>query len=377
MTPRIPVTNPLQGYLHYKDEILGAINRVLESGWYILGEEVDAFEREFAEYCGSASCVGVANGTDAIVLALKSLGVGPGDGVFTVSHTAVATVAAIELVGATPILVDIEPDTYTIDPRGLADSIEREVSSRRSVPKAVVAVHLYGQPCDLSALEEICEKFDLALIEDCAQAHGAIYDGAPVGTHGAAGTFSFYPTKNLAAFGDGGAVVFNKKALADACRALRQYGWHEKNLSDIQGGNSRLDEIHAAVLRVRLAHLAAEIENRRQIAALYDSELVDFVKTPAVRSGAKHAYHLYVIRTDDRDGLKEALAASGVGTGVHYPVPVHAQKAYAGRVALGVGGLPVTERYADEILSLPMHGFLTKSDANDVIVAIRDWSRRR
>jgi dTDP-4-amino-4,6-dideoxygalactose transaminase len=360
---------PGEAYRAYRDEIDAALQRVMGGGWYILGDEVRRFEAEFAAWCGLDHMIGVANGTDAIEIALRTLEIGAGDIVVTVSHTAVATVAAIELVGATPVLVDIDPATCTIDPQKLDETV-RDLVGAGLNPRAVIAVHLYGQPCDMPALVEICRRHDLLLVEDCAQAHGARIGGRHVGADGAASTFSFYPTKNLGAFGDGGAVGFMDAELARRCRALREYGWRERYISDLQGMNSRLDELQAALLSVRLAHLDAELVRRRAVAALYDRGL-DGVTTPVSRPGTLHAYHLYVVRTPRREALRQALSAGGIGTGIHYPVPVHLQPAYANRIRIGAGGMAETERAAHEVLSLPMHGFLDDRSAARVIEAVR------
>lgn len=358
------------GYLAQQAEIDIAVRRVLDSGWYILGKECESFERDFARWCGVNHVVGVGNGTDAIVVALKALGVGDDDAVFTVSHTAVATVSAVEMTGATPVLVDIDPATYTIDPARLEEAI---VSCTVGKPRAVIAVHLYGQPCDIPAISTICRRHGLLLIEDCAQAHGALLNGVRVGGLGDIACYSFYPTKNLGAFGDGGAVATNDKAIADRARAIRQYGWKERYLSDVKGMNTRLDEIQAAILAVRLIRLDKEIAHRRTIAARYDAALTDLIETPKVRDGASHAYHLYVLRHPRRDELATALKAANIGTGIHYPVPVHLQKAYAGRIAMGPSGLSETERAGLEVLSLPMHPFLNEADADRVIAGVRAW----
>jgi len=351
-------------------EIDAAAKRVLESGWYILGKELAAFEQAFAKWCTAAHAVGVANGTDAIVVALRGLGVGEGDTVFTVSHTAVATVAAVELAGAIPVLVDIDPATYTIDPAKLEDAVKAaKVSGSR--PKAVIAVHLYGHPCDVAAISNICRRHGLFFIEDCAQAHGATVNNSRVGSLGDIASFSFYPTKNLGAFGDGGAVTTDDETLAKRCAAIRQYGWTERYLSDITGMNSRLDEVHAAMLSVRLTRLDTEIAARRAVAAAYDRAFQGLVDTPLVRPGMGHAYHLYVIRSPARDAMAKALKAKGIGTGVHYPLPVHLQKAYAGRVAVAASGMMETERAAREVLSLPMHAFLTEADVAYVIEGVK------
>lgn len=367
----IPNTDLRTGYLRHREEIDDAVRRVLESGWYILGQEVTAFEGEFANWCGAKHCVGVANGTDAIIVGLRALGIGEGDAVFTVSHTAVATVAAIELVGATPVLVDIEPDNFTIDPKKLEAAIQEQRKKGTAVPKAVVGVHIYGNLFDVEAIKKICSRENLKLIEDCAQAHGATLNGRRVGTLADLATFSFYPTKNLGAFGDGGALVTNDDAVAQAAAAIRQYGWHERYLSDVPGMNSRLDELQAAILRVRLKYLDGEIANRRHVAALYDEALSNVVVTPSVRDGAQHAYHLYVIRTLNRASVASRLKDDGVATAIHYPVPIHLQKAYLGRIALNPGGLPETERAAAEVLSLPMHPFLGDAEIENVAKAVR------
>jgi dTDP-4-amino-4,6-dideoxygalactose transaminase len=364
----VPMVALRTGYLAQQNEIDAAVKRVLESGWYIMGKECETFEQDFARWCGTRHAIGVGNGTDAIVIALKSLGIGPGDAVFTVSHTAVATVAAIEMAGAIPVLVDIDPASFTIDPGKLEDAIRTHTASGRpGRPRAIIAVHLYGHPCNMEALVDICRQHQLKLLEDCAQAHGALWDGKRVGTFGDIASFSFYPTKNLGAFGDGGAVVTNTESLAQLASACRQYGWRERYLSDLAGMNSRLDEIQAAMLAVRLSRLDQEIATRRRIAGYYDDALADKVKTPTVRDRGTHAYHLYVIRTDRREALAAKLKAAGIGTGIHYPVPIHLQKAYQGRLALAPSGLAETECAAREVLSLPMHPFLSQADIERVV----------
>jgi dTDP-4-amino-4,6-dideoxygalactose transaminase len=360
------------GYMAQQAEIDAAVKRVLESGWYILGKECQAFERDFARWCGVGQAVGVGNGTDAIVIALKALGVGEGDVVFTVSHTAVATVAAVDLAGATPVLVDIDPVTFTIDPAKLEDAVQ---NCNAGKPRAVIAVHLYGQACNIVAISAVCKRHNLFLIEDCAQAHGALLNGQRVGSFGDIASYSFYPTKNLGAFGDGGAVATNNKGLAERAGALRQYGWKERYLSDLRGMNTRLDEIQAAMLAVRLTRLDNEIERRRAIAARYDAALASVIDTPKVRPGVRHAYHLYVVRHARRDALATALKQEGIGTGIHYPVPVHLQKAYEGRVALAPSGLGETERAAREVLSLPMHAFLGEADVDRVAAEVVRWTK--
>jgi dTDP-4-amino-4,6-dideoxygalactose transaminase len=375
---RIPIVDLAAGYREYREELDARINRVLSSGWYILGEEVTRFETQFADWLKVDNVIGVANGTDAINLALRSLAVGAGDAVFTVSHTAVATVAAIEMSGATPVVIDVDGSTQNIDIGKLSESVRNfSKISGKLRPKAVVVVHLYGQSCDMNALRRVCEESDLHLIEDCAQAHGTTFGGARAGSFGAAAAFSFYPTKNLGAFGDAGAVVFRDAAAATRCRALRQYGWTSRYISEFSGINSRLDEFQAAVLSVKLTHLDGEIAKRREVARLYDAGLAEAVETPRVSPGSEHAYHLYVVRCAARDSLQTCLQNAGIGTGVHYPVPVHLQPAYRDRIPLGLGGLAVTEALAGEILSLPMHPFLSAQDVDRVVGVVRDWGRSR
>lgn len=369
MTTDILPCDPRAGYLAHKDEIDAAIARVLGAGRYILGAEVASFEEEFARFCGIRHALGVANGTDALVLALRGLGIGPGDAVLTVSHTAVATVAAIELTGASPIFVDIDPVSQTMSPQRLAETLA-ESTAQAAGPKAILPVHLYGHPADMPALCAVASQHGLAVIEDCAQAHGAMLDGRPVGSWGQAAAYSFYPTKNLGALGDGGAVTTNEAPLADRIGRLRQYGWVDRYISAEPGLNSRLDELQAAILRIRLAHLSEMNAARREIAQLYSQALAAPPLTlPPCRIGAWHVYHQYVVRHPRRDALKAALAARGVHTLVHYPVPVHLQPAYAGRVPL-VLPLPNTERAAEEVLSLPMYPELGLEAARRVADAL-------
>lgn len=347
----VPQTAPKAGYLAHQSEIDSAIQRVLNSGWYILGREVESFEQEFAAYIGVCHAIGVANGTDALELSLRACDVGPGDLVFTVSHTAVATVAAIELAGATPVLVDIDPITYTMDPNCLEDALAHPPAG---TPKAIIPVHLYGHPADMPAILELAKLHGLYVIEDCAQSHGATLDGRMTGAWGDIAAFSFYPTKNLGALGDGGMVVTNNPALAERVRLLQQYGWRERYISEIPGGNSRLDELQAAVLSVKLRNLDKENMQRRSLAQTYNRLLADAGLTlPEVRSGVIHVYHQYVVRLPQRDALRIYLWQAGIGTLIHYPAPVHLQPAYQGRLAV-VAPLPWTEQAARQVLSLPM-----------------------
>ena len=363
---------PIAEYRAYKGAIDAAMLRVCESGNYILGPECVAFEKEFAAWIAGenkAHAVGVANGTDALVLAMRALGIGAGDTVLTVSHTAVATVAAIELAGAEPLLVDIEPATFTLDPQKLADTIRANPQRKF---KAVIPVHLYGQPADMPAILAVAQQHGLRVIEDCAQCHGATLGRKITGTFGDAATFSFYPTKNLGAIGDGGAVVTRDAEVAARVRELRQYGWKSRYISDTTGMNSRLDELQAAILRVKLPHLRADNQRRRDLAALYKKHAANSAITlPPLRAGAEHVYHQFVVRSPQRDALMAALKSHGVPSAVHYPQPVHTQPAYLGRTAHGAGGLAESERACREILSLPMHPQLT-DDA--VIFAAQKFS---
>ena len=365
----IPQTDPRAGYLAQRAAIDAAIARVLEGGIYILGQEVVAFEAAFAAFVGVTHAVGVGNGTDAIELALRACGVGAGDLVFTVSHTAVATVAAIERTGATAALIDVEPGTYTIAPHELSRALRMPPKGR---PAAVLPVHLYGQPADLSALSDIARTHGLRLIEDCAQSHGALLCGRPVGSVGDIGCFSFYPTKNLGALGDGGMVVTNDPTLASAAREIREYGWRERYISARVGINSRLDAIQAAILGVKLERLAADNARRQAIATRYDVGLAGLpLAVPTRRPNATHVFHQYVIRLAGRDPLRDRLRGAGITTGIHYPAPVHRQPAYEGRLVPGPLGLGVTERAAAQILSLPIYPQLSDEAVERVIAEIR------
>jgi dTDP-4-amino-4,6-dideoxygalactose transaminase len=367
----VPQANPGAGYRALRGEIDAAVARVLESGWYILGQEVRAFEAEFAAWLGTTAAVGCGNGTDALALALRALGVGPGMSVVTVSHTAVATVAAIEMVGATPLLIDIEPDCYTMDPGELAEVLARPPEGAPPI-RAVIPVHLYGQPAAMEPIVAACGRYGVPAIEDCAQAHGATIGGRKVGTFTEAATFSFYPTKNLGALGDGGMLATQDVKLAADAAALRQYGWRRHYISDAVGVNSRLDEMQAAILRVKLRHLDAQNARRRTIAAAYDAALRDTsLAPPARRDGVGHVFHLYVLRTAERAALQTRLREAGIGTGIHYPSPVHLQPAYRGRVVLGPWHCRATEIAAEQVLSLPMYPELTDAQVTQVCEALR------
>jgi dTDP-4-amino-4,6-dideoxygalactose transaminase len=359
-------SNPQAQYLAHKDDIDAAISRVLHKGWYILGEETKAFEAEFASYIGAAHAIGVGSGTEALQIALAACGIGRGDEVVTVSHTAVATVSAIESVGATPVLVDIERDSYTLDPSRLEAAITPST-------KAIIPVHLYGQPADLDPILEIARAHGLRVIEDCAQAHGATYKTRRVGTFGDIACFSFYPTKNLGAIGDGGAIVTNDAHLAERAALLRQYGWADRYISSVPGWNSRLDELQAGILRVKLPHLDADNAARARLAKAYDDGLSGIgLNLPSRRSDVEHVYHLYVVRSPRRDDLRSFLQSRQINALVHYPLPVHLQPAYLNRLR-GSDDLPETEQAAREILSLPIYPELCESQVKKVISEIRTF----
>jgi dTDP-4-amino-4,6-dideoxygalactose transaminase len=336
----------------HADHIRVAVERVLQSGWYILGREVTAFEEEFAAYCDVGFGVGVASGTDAVALALKGCGVQPGDEVVTVSHTAVATVAAIEQIGAVPVFVDIDPLTRCMQPDLIASLISEKT-------RAIVPVHIYGQPSDMPKIMQIAQTHGLKVVEDCAQAHGAEIAGRKVGSFGDAAAFSFYPTKNLGALGDGGAIVTSTPDIYHRCRALREYGWEKRYISSVAGVNSRLDELQAAVLRVKLSCLDVENMRRREIAASYSQALQSRgITPPATIPGTEHAMHLYVVECEQRERFEQYLKMAGVATVRHYPLAVHQQPAYSGRIR-GSMALPVTEHLYQRIVSLPMYPHLS------------------
>ncbi len=359
--------SPLAQYRAHEDAIRAALTRVLESGVYVLGSEVETFERSFAEYCRATDAVGVGSGTDALILALRALGIGPGDEIITVSHTAVATVAAVLATGATPVLVDVDPTYYTLDPSGI-----EAVLTPRS--KAVIAVHLYGQAADMDAINTVARRHGLAVLEDCAQAAGGRYRERRIGNVGDIACFSFYPTKNLGAIGDGGMVVTSDANLAERVRRLRQYGWDEARTSREPGLNSRLDPLQAAILHVKLPKLDADNARRAAIAERYHRGLVGLPLTlPARRKDTSHAYHLYVVSCLERDGLMAHLAEQKIGSAVHYPIPVHCQGGYAERVIVPKSGLPVTTQLADRILTLPIYPELGDDDVDRVIASVRGY----
>ena len=358
--------NPSAQFHSYQDEIEAAVLKVLRSNRYILGEEVEALESEFADYIGVHSAIGVANGTDALEIAIRALDIGPGDEVITVSHTAVATVAAIEAAGAIPVLVDVDPIYFTLNPKQL-----QEVLSPKT--KAVIAVHLYGQAADLDTIGQFCAENKLFLIEDVSQAHGAKWKGKRLGSIGDVACFSCYPTKNLGAIGDAGLIATNDAKLGNKVRMLREYGWQHRYISDLVGRNSRLDELQAAILRIKLRHLDADNGKRQRIAAQYSKLLAgQSLQLPATRTSAEQVFHLYVIRTTNRHELIEHLKAHDVQAGIHYPMPVHLQPAYETRIRTAAN-MSVTERLAEEVLSLPMYPELLSADVTQVIEAVNSY----
>lgn len=359
----IPFLDLGAAYRELKSDIDAAVQRVLASGWYILGPEVEAFEAEWAHYCGAAHAVGLANGLDALILALRALDVGAGDEVIVPSNTYIATWLAVTTVGARPVPVEPDPATHNIDPARIEAALT-------PATRAILPVHLYGQPANLDPILALARARGLAVVEDAAQAHGARYRGRRIGAHGDVVCWSFYPGKNLGALGDAGAVTTDRADLADRIRVLRNYGSRVKYVNEAQGVNSRLDPVQAAVLRVKLGYLDAWTARRRAIAAAYGEELGDSgLILPVTPEGIDPAWHLYVVRSADRDGLQQRLTAAGIGTLIHYPIPPHMQGAYAG-LALQPEALPLARQLADEVISLPMGPHLAMSSAREVAVAI-------
>jgi len=363
----IPLVDLKRQYYRIKNEVDEKIREVLESGRFILGENVEAFEKEFAGYCGVKYAVGVASGTDALILCLKALGVSNGDEVITVPNTFISTVDAISYNKATPIFVDVEPETYTIN----VSDIKQKITERT---KVILPVHLYGHPVDMDPLLEIAEEDNLYVVEDACQAHGAEYKGKTVGSLGDIACFSFYPSKNLGAYGDGGIIVTSDEEVAERAKMLRDYGQKEKYKHALIGYNSRLDEMQAAILRVKLKHLDKWIDERRRNAKKYSellSEIPDMTP-PFEKPYAKHVYHCYVIRTKNRNEKQRWLSLKGVSTGIHYPIPIHLQEAYM-YLNLREGSFPETERCSKEVLSLPMFPEMTEGEIEYVCQCIADF----
>lgn len=348
-----------------RQDLRSAFDRVLDSGWYVMGEELKAFESEFAAYCDTRHCVGVANGLDALTLALRALGIGPGHEVIVPSNTYIATWLAVTALGATPVPVEPHPRTFNIDP----SRVEAAITPRT---RALMPVHLYGQAADLGPLLDIARQHRLKVVEDGAQAHGARYRGAPLGGHGDAVAWSFYPGKNLGALGDGGAVTTQDPELAERIRVLRNYGSRVKYHNEVAGTNSRLDELQAALLRVKLRHLDRGNQRRALVAHRYlDGLTGPGLVLPTVPSYTSPVWHLFVVRHPQRDLLAQRLAAAGVGTVIHYPVPPHRQPAYAG-LGLHEGALPIAEAIHREVLSLPMGPTQTPAQTEAVIAAVNE-----
>jgi dTDP-4-amino-4,6-dideoxygalactose transaminase len=365
----IPFVNLNQQYMDIKDEVNQSIETVLKRGNFVLGENVKKFEIEFAEYCQCIYGIGVGSGTDALYLSLLSLNIGNGDEVITVPNSFISTTYAIAYTGAKTVFIDIDPMTYNINP-----ALIEEVISDKT--KAIIPVHLYGQPCDIDSIMAIADKYSLKVIEDACQAHGARFKGKKVGSFGDAGCFSFYPTKNLGAYGDGGFITTNNDALAKKLYLLRNYGQAEKYRHITRGFNTRLDEIQAAVLRIKLRKIEGWNEKRRKLSSYYDKCLEgnSNIVRPWINECVQHVYYLYVIRCKEREKLQEHLSDNGVGTLIHYPIPIHKQDACK-EINIRTGPLKMTEKYANEILSLPLYPEMSLEDVERVCSLITDFYR--
>jgi len=366
-TISIPQCNPKANYEKQKQDIDSAISNVLNNGSYILGEEVSSFESEFADFIGVKHAIGVANGTDAVELALLAAGISRSDNVATVSHTAVATLSAIRRMGANPIFIDIEPDYFTMS----ASSLKKALLIKKI--KAIVVVHIYGQTANMKAIMEIARENKIIVIEDCAQAHGASSQNNLAGSIGDLGCFSFYPTKNLGALGDAGAIVTNNSNFAERAYDLRQYGWRERYISSSQGINSRLDEMQAAILRVKLRSLKEDNNLRNQLADKYSKFLKNFpsIQAPKLRQDSYHVYHQYVVLSKKRDYILEQMSKNNISFGLHYPKPVHQQSAYA-KKEYQIVSLDETDRIATEILSFPMFPELKMEEAETILSRLNE-----
>jgi dTDP-4-amino-4,6-dideoxygalactose transaminase len=366
----VPFVDLKAQYAPLKEEILSGISRVFDSMQLFLGENVQGLEREFAQFCGSPHGIGVSDGTNALHIILRALEIGPGDEVITVSHTFIATAEAILLTGAKPVFVDVDPDTCLMD----VSQVEAKITPRT---KAILPVHLYGQTVDMDPLLDIASRYGLRVVEDCAQAHGAEYKGRKAGSMGDAAGFSFYFSKNLGAYGEGGFITAKDPELATRIRKIRDHGSGTKYHHDMVGLNGRLDEIQAVVLRAKLPHLSQWNEKRREHAAKYAELLKDLpLKTPTEKADHCHVYHLYVIQVADRDLLQAYLKEQGVFTGIHYPVPIHLQKCIAD-LGYTEGSLPVTERITKEILSLPMYAELTDDQIGHIVSTIKEFISKK
>jgi dTDP-4-amino-4,6-dideoxygalactose transaminase len=361
--PKVPFGALGLDYAEKRESIDAAIARVLARGWFILGEEVAAFEEAFAKFVGVAHVVACANGTEAIALALRALGAGPEDEVVLPANTCGPTLAGVRLAGAKPVLADVDPETLTLD----AENAERALTP---AARFLLPVHLYGGLADLAGLVVLADARKLTLLEDCAQSHGALFQGRAAGAFGKAAAFSFYPSKNLGAYGDGGAVATSEAGVAGLLRQLRQYGWSRRDFAEREGWNSRLDELQAAILSAKLPFLASENARRIEIAGRYDAAFASLpLRRLAARPGAVPARHIYPIRVENRDGLRERLSSRGIETAIHYPVPLHLQPAYA---FLGgkKGDFPVSEAASETVVSLPIHPALTDDQVEAVVTAV-------
>jgi dTDP-4-amino-4,6-dideoxygalactose transaminase len=366
---KVPFGDLSRQYKKNKKEFDSIISGVLEKGNFILGENLKSFEANFARYLEAKHAVGVANGTEALFLALKAIGAGSGDEVITVSNTAVPTISAIDAAGAKPVFVDIEENTFNIDPSKIEPAITPKT-------KAIIPVHLYGNPCNMEKITSIAARYNLKIIEDCAQAHGAEYKGKKVGTFGDCGAFSFYPSKNLGANGDGGMVVAGSSELAEKIKLLRNYGFADRYNSILRGYNSRLDEIQAALLDFKLTKLDEWNKRRSQIAGRYINELNKLpIIIPSDLPGYKHVFHLFVIRVKERQKFIEFMSGNGINIIIHYPIPIHLQPAYK-FLNYKIGDLPVTEKVSEEIVSLPVYPELEEKEINYIIAQIINYFRK-
>lgn len=361
----IPCANPSAQFNSYKAEIEKAVIAVMRGNRYVLGEQVTLLEKEFADYIGTTFAIGVANGTDAIELALRALGIGLGDEVITVSHTAVATIAAIEATGATPVLVDVEKEYYTLNPNQL-----EEVFSVKT--RAIITVHLYGQSANLTSIKNFCQINNIFLIEDVSQAHGAKYKGKRLGSIGVIGCFSCYPTKNLGAIGDAGLITTNDPELANKIGMLREYGWINR-ISQCSGRNSRLDELQAAVLRIKLKYLDKDNKKRQKLAKYYIDQLSELpIKLPKTRIEVEHVFHLFVVQVENRKNILEYLERKGIQAGIHYPIPVHLQPAFQDKITTA-NNMNTTVNLTKKIISLPMFPELSMDDVKKIVHALKKF----
>jgi len=368
-------------YKQIEHEVLPMVTEAMTNGAFIGGPQVLGFEKEFAEFCDSKYCAGLNSGTDALRFALMAVGVGPGDEVITVPNTFIATTEAISQSGATPVFVDIDKRTYNMDPQKLEDFLKKrskpQASNLKPTPKAVIPIHLYGQPADMDLILDIAQTHNIKVIEDACQAHGALYNNRKVGSFGSVGCFSFYPGKNLGAYGEGGAIVTQDEEIANKIRMIRDHGQAKKYFHDMEGYNGRLDAIQAGVLRIKLKRLSDWNQSRRENAAYYNELLskIEGITLPVEADFANSVYHLYVILVDDREGLQQFLSDKGIGTGLHYPLPLHLQKAYA-HLGYKNGSFPVTESVAKKLISLPMFPELTREQIEYVAESIKEFINR-